>query len=187
MTPFLQAKVPFVKELLSKAHHEFILDKLKRGPLVSIDQLCDDDCIAIFIKFDVKILKNNNIIVTGTLNNHYLWHILVKSLTSSPPPKIQRNRTKNVVNGGIHLQQRKKETAQYLSGYYLNSTPSTLLCVIRRNYFQSWPGMTTNLIAKHFPKFLAKAKEHLDQEQKNLRSTKLPPSAHEEDSIPAQQ
>ena len=68
--------------------------------------------------------------------------------------------------------------AQYLSGSCMNPTPSTLLHAIRRNHFQSWPGMTTKLISKHLPKCIATGKGYLDQDQKNIRSTKLPPSLH---------
>ena len=58
--PSLQAKVTLSKELSNKAQPAFILDKLKTGSLLSISQLCNDDCIAIFNKFNVNILKKQD-------------------------------------------------------------------------------------------------------------------------------
>jgi len=46
--------------------------------------------------------------------------------------------------------------------------------------------MTTKLISKHHPKFIATAKGHLDQEQKNIRSTKILRSPPEDDTNPKQ-
>ena len=81
-----------------------------------------------------------------------------------------------MANGVICLRQTKKEMAQYLSGWCMNSTTSTLLRSIRRNHFQPWPRMITKLISKHLPKCIITAKGHLDQEQKSIRYTKILPS-----------
>ena len=104
ITPSLQAKVP--KKLSNKTQYLFILDELKTGSFLSIFQLCDDDCIVIFSKFNVKIFKNNRIIITGTRNNHILWSITLQSPTS-PTPKVSR-RSNNMANGVIRLRQTKK-------------------------------------------------------------------------------
>ena len=89
ITPSLQAKVTLSKELSNKAQYVFILDDLKTGYPLSIGQLCDDDCIAIFRKFNFNILKNNRIIITGTRNDHGMWSILLQSPTS-PTPEVPR-------------------------------------------------------------------------------------------------
>ena len=49
--------VPLAPELSEKATTGYILDNLETGSLVSIAQLCDDDCIALFTKYDIKIIK----------------------------------------------------------------------------------------------------------------------------------
>ena len=39
-------------------------------------QLCDDDCVSIFTKFDVKSLKHNRVIITGLRDRtNGLWNI----------------------------------------------------------------------------------------------------------------
>ena len=125
------------------------------------------------------------VVITGTRNDYGMWSIPLQSPTF-PNPKVPI-RSSNVANGVIRLRQTNKEMAQYLSGCCLNPTPSTLIHVIQRNHFQSWPAMTTKLISKNLPKYIAKAKEHFDQEQKNVHSTKLLPSLLEDHTVPKQE
>ena len=70
-------QVPLAPQLSKSAQHGHVLDGLKTGSaLISIGQLCDDDCAAIFTKFNVKIIKDGNIIITGTRDSQNgLWTI----------------------------------------------------------------------------------------------------------------
>ena len=44
--------------------------------LISIGQLCDDDCIAIFSKNDLNIFKNNKLVLQGKRNKTGgLWNV----------------------------------------------------------------------------------------------------------------
>ena len=61
----LQGQLPLSKKLSLTAQAAFVLDDLKTGTLISLAQLCDDDCIAVFTRYDVKLLKNNEVIITG--------------------------------------------------------------------------------------------------------------------------
>jgi hypothetical protein len=67
--------LPLSPLLSDTAQKAFVLDDLRTGTLVSLAQLCDDDCIAVFSKFDVKILKNNQVIITGVRTDNGLWSI----------------------------------------------------------------------------------------------------------------
>ena len=49
--------------LSTQAKTAYVLDELKTGTLISLSQLCDDDCIAIFTRYDVKIVKNDSVII----------------------------------------------------------------------------------------------------------------------------
>ena len=53
----------------------FVLDYLKNGTLISLSQLCDDDCIALFTKYGVKRIKKYQVIITGKLDDNGLWSI----------------------------------------------------------------------------------------------------------------
>ena len=75
-------------------------------------------------------------------------------------------------NGVLKLDKTKAELAQYLSSALLSPAKSTLLWAINNNHLITFPGLISSLISKHLPKSVVTSKGHLDQEFKNLRSTK---------------
>ena len=159
MTPTHSGILPLSPLLSNKAQSAFVLDDLKTGTLVSLSQLCDDDCIAIFSRFKVQILKQDKIIITGKRMSNGLWSIPLQI-----PPQHQ-------VNGILRLDQTKQELAIYHHATLGSPVPSTLLRAIRRGHLITFPGLTTTLISKHLPKSLATVLGHQDQEAKNIRST----------------
>ena len=50
---------------------------------------------------------------------------------------------------------------------------STLLRAIKRGHFTACTGLTTILITKHLPKYIASSKGHLRGQQKNIQSTEF--------------
>jgi hypothetical protein len=151
-------------------------DNLKSGSLISIGQLCDDECVALFTKYGVKILKHGKVIITGKHNaKNGLWNIpLAPKDNSSPTTQPQpTNRPQHQANGAIQNLQTKQDLAGYLHGCNLSPLPSTFLQAVQRGHYESWPGLTPSLISKHLPKALATSKGHLQMQQKNIRSTKL--------------
>jgi hypothetical protein len=88
-----QGQLSLSPHLSSAAQSAFVLDDLKTGTLISLAQLCDDDCIAIFTRYDVKLLKNNKVVITGTRMSNGLWSLPLgsppthwTSLPSDRPP-----------------------------------------------------------------------------------------------------
>ena len=75
---------------------------------------------------------------------------------------------------------RKDKTKIDLAAYHhasiFSPVQSTLVYVIKNNYFTSWPGLSQKLITKNLPTVLATAKGHLNQEKKNFQSTKSIPA-----------
>jgi hypothetical protein len=163
MSAAVQGQLPLSDKLSAPAQAAFVLDDLKTGTLISLAQLCDDDCIAIFNKYDVKILKNNEVIITGTRTNNGLWSIPIN------------NTPNHQANGILRTDKPKQELAIYLHATLGSPAPTTLLRAIRRHHLTTIPGLTTNLISKHLPKSIATALGHQDQEAKHLRSTKVQP------------
>jgi hypothetical protein len=160
----LKGNLPLSPKLSSTAQSAFVLNDLQTGTLISLAQLCDDDCIAIFNKYDVKILKNDKVIITGTRMSNGLWSLPIK------PPQHQ-------ANGVLRTDKPKQELATYLHAALGSPVPSTLLRAIRRNHLVTFPGLTANLVTKHLPKSLATVLGHQDQEAKHLHSTKALPAA----------
>jgi hypothetical protein len=161
----LQGQLPLSKKLSPTAQSAFVLDDLKTGTLLSLAQLCDDDCIAVFTRYDVKLLKNNEVIIIGKRMSNGLWSLPINS------PHTHQ------ANGILRTDRPKQELATYLHAALGSPAPSTLLRAIRRGHLISIPGLTTNLISKHLQKSIATTLGHQDQEAKHLRSTKLPTPA----------
>lgn len=163
----LHGLLPLSSSLSATAQSAFALNDLKTGSLVSLSQLCDDDCVAIFNKYDVKIHKNNKIIITGTRMNNGLWSVPIETAST------------HQANGILRLDQPKADLASYHHAALGSPVSSTLLRAIRRGHLTTWPGLTTQLIAKHLPKSIATTLGHQDQEAKNIRSTTstIPPTA----------
>jgi hypothetical protein len=130
--------------------------------------LCDNECIALFTKYDVKIYKDGKVIIVGQRNNvNGLWHILLAPKETETPP-IQHS-----ANGAIRNVRTKQDLAAFLHACAFSPQYSTFLRAIRRNHFDSWPGLTTTLITKHLKKSLVTSKRHLCMEQQNIQSTKI--------------
>jgi len=179
MLSTIKGTLPLANELSPSAQQAFSLDSLKTGTLISLAQLCDDDCIALFSRYEVKIIKHDKVIITGRRMSNGLWSIPI-----ADTPLHQ-------ANGILRTDKVKSELARFHHATMGGPVPSTLLRAIRRGHLATFPGMTTNLISKHLPKSLSTTLGHQDQEAKNLRSTKpiapsLSPSPpHDEDLAPA--
>jgi hypothetical protein len=66
MPTTLRGRLSLSDKLSPSSQSAFVLDDLQTGTLISLGKLCDDDCIAIFTKHDVQLLKDNEVIIKGT-------------------------------------------------------------------------------------------------------------------------
>jgi hypothetical protein len=158
-----RATVPLATELSDDAKVGHIFDDLKSGSLLSIGQLCDDDCVALFTKYNVKVYKQGQIIIVGKRDpSNGLWTVPLAPKTPIPQ-----------ANGAIQDNNTKADLAMFLHASMFCPVPSTLLRAVERSHFASWPGLTTSLVKKHLAKSLSTSKGHLRMQQKNIQSTKL--------------
>jgi hypothetical protein len=62
-----------------------ILPKLTSSNLISLGQLCDDDCEILLNKHEMKAMKNNKVILKGYRNSKDgLWDIPIPKTTITP-------------------------------------------------------------------------------------------------------
>ena len=148
--------------LNATSQEAFDLENLKTGTLISLAKLCDDDCIALFTKYEVNIIKNNQVIITGKRESNGLWSIPLKPAS----PRLQ-------ANGILHLNKTRQELAMYHHTTLGIPAPSTLLRAIWNGRLIGIPGLTTNLISKHLPPSIATAMGHQYQEATSLLSTRV--------------
>ena len=81
IVPHSQCTLPLSTTLSSQAKHGYVFDDLRTGSLISLDQLCDDECIRIFSKYKLRILKDNKIIIEERRTDNGLWEIPI----ATPP------------------------------------------------------------------------------------------------------
>ena len=113
----------------SLAPTALVYPNLNNESLLSIGQLCDDGCIAIFEKSKLSILKNGKVILSGHRNStDGLWD-------------VPFNQYENKINYIISRDKNKTELAQYFHGCAFSPVISTFQECIRRGNFISWPGI----------------------------------------------
>jgi hypothetical protein len=142
-----------------------IFPALTSGPLLSIGQLCDHGCIAIFDRNTVQITFNNATVLQGHRNhNTGLWYVDVQSPSIMPPLHQACS---------VYHTTTLPELIQFLHATCFSPSQSTFIAAIQAGYLLTWPGLTAGLVAKYLPKSLATAKGHLDQQRKHIRSTAI--------------
>jgi hypothetical protein len=78
----------------------------------------------------------------------------------------------------------KADLVTFLHAACFSPATSTFLRAVKAGYFATWPRLTPGLVTKHLPKSIASIKGHLDQQHKNVRSTKpTPPKPSTEPSF----
>ena len=132
-----------------------VFDGLHSASLISLCQLCDDDCVAILYKNVINIIKSKTLILKGHRNNiDFLWGIPI----SIPV----RHRAMAI----IPKEKTKIELIQYIHGCFFSPTPRTFLKAINNGNFLTWPVLNNQQVLKHLPPRTATALGHLDQEIK---------------------
>ena len=154
-------RLPNVSQQASEAD---ILPSFKHS-LISVGQLCDDDCTATFSKHRCTIYnKHNKPVITGIQNPHtglYEQQIPVRNTQKSQ----QANATLPTTNLHEHI--------KYLHQCAFSPTTRTWIQAAKKGHFKTWPGVTVNAIQCYLPKSEATMLGHLDQQRKNTQSTKL--------------
>ena len=96
--PSTRATILLSTKLSQEAHVGHIFDDLKSGSLVSIEQLCDDYCVAIFTKYHVDIVKNRK----SLLEDNAIPPTAYVTLLSHPnpdsyhPPNLRQLKNPNI-------------------------------------------------------------------------------------------
>ena len=155
-----------------------ILPALKSSSLVSLGQLCDDQCVVLLSNKDLHVIKDNKIIMQGKRNpTDGLWDIPIahpsshsRAFSQKTPHKI--NQLSHKIQVILRQKQSAKELAQYLHASCFSPVISTWIQAIKNNNFISWPGLTPDLIQKHLPLSQATVQGHLHRERQKLQSTK---------------
>ena len=66
--PSQSGQIPLSAKLSTSAKDALILPKLKSSSLISLGQLCDDNCTVILDKKKLQVFKNNEVVLEGQRN-----------------------------------------------------------------------------------------------------------------------
>jgi hypothetical protein len=144
---------------------------LSNHALLSIGTFCDAGCIAIFTATEVIIQHKGNTVLIGNREPPGLWTI---DLNKPAQPAWQAN--------AMYTTQLKTNAIKFLHATCFSPTTVTWTKAIDKGFFSSWPKITTTDVCKLLPKSLATTMGHLDQQRKNLRSTKPNPGKPKDDT-----
>ena len=146
--------------LLDKAQQTTVLPGLKSSSLVSLGQLCDDDCRVMLTKDYLFAIKNNQVILQGTRNPHNgLWDIplpkpqgqlgTITDHSKQPTPVLRYNQQSSHINVILWYDQDKHNLIAFLHAACFAPVKSTFLKAIQNNHFTMWPGLTVQSVKKH--------------------------------------
>jgi hypothetical protein len=164
-------QLPLHHSFSMKAKTAHVLDGITNASLISIGQLCDDDCVAVLDKRVIKVFKDQQCVLQGYRNpTDGLWDIALPAPSAQPTPVASPSQQINAI---IRKDLSKTQLVQYLHGCCGSPVLSTWNKAIKNGNFITWPGIDS-LSLSSLPKSIASAKGHLDQERKNLQSTRVP-------------
>ena len=134
-----QGLLPF-PSLSTNAQTALIYPDLNNESLLSIGQFCVDDCLALFTKKNVYIIKDDAVILNGVRNRtDGLWDIQLPDNTSLHQ---QNDEPKNNMNYIITKDNSKTKLAQYLLATAYSLAISTFEYAIENGNFVTWYGIT---------------------------------------------
>ena len=116
-------------KLSPKAQSARVFNNTTTGSLISMVQLCYDDCIAIFTKFEIKKLKHNQVIITRLRDRtNGLWNI---PLEPSPPAQQSSTRSHPIqANSILCYDTTKRELDKYFHVAAFSPVKSTFITAI---------------------------------------------------------
>jgi hypothetical protein len=159
------ATLPF-PNLPTKALEAHVFPRLNGQALLSIGTFCDAGCTATFTATDVTITLGGQIILSGKREPPGLWKTIInKPLDSDKINPWQAN--------GAYTTQLRSNAIKFMHAACFSPTTATWTKAIDSGAFQSWPGLTSKAVRQLLPKSMATAMGHMDQQRKNLRSTKV--------------
>jgi hypothetical protein len=159
--------IPALPSAATKAH---LFPHLAANALLSIGVLCDNGCEALFTATTVTITLQGKVVMVGHRQSPGLWYVDLENPTANKQT-TQQTTTTDTANVIIDAKT-QAELMEYLHATAFSPVESTFIQAIEKGHFTTWPGLTAEAVRKHLPKSMATAKGHLDQQRKNIQSTK---------------
>eukprot|EP00957_Ditylum_brightwellii_P211412 15366140-Ditylum_brightwellii.AAC.4 len=136
-----------------------VLPNITNSLLMLIGHLCNNGCMALLHKDFLHIYKNNKVVLAGICNRlDGLWDIPINATKwNTTQTTIKLLQSLSLI---VRKDKTKSEFAVYFHACAFSPPLSTFQAAVKKGNFIKWPETA------------AMEKGHLDQERKNLQSTK---------------
>jgi len=144
-----------------------IFPALGSTSLLSIGQLCDHGCTAVFTADTVAIHLHDELLLKGHRSSTAptLWTIPLQV----PPPSTQLAAT------AVNTSTKPPDLVAFAHASLFSPALTTLAQALRKDYVVGFPGLTSPTLAKYPPMSMATAKGHLDQARQHPHRVSAPP------------
>ena len=172
-------------QLPINARTAHIFPDLKSGSLISIGQLCDHNCTAIFDATQVKIYYKDAIIMSGarSINTNNLWVLELDDLPNQTTTNVVTFADSSVSTTSVGTanslvaHDTMSERIAFYHATCFSPVISTWCDAIDAGHFTTWPELTSARVRKHLPRgSIPMIKGHLHQQRANIQSTKKHPN-----------
>jgi hypothetical protein len=129
----------FLTDLPHQARQAHILPGLVHNSLISVGQLCDNECSVIFTQDQVTVSRNGKDVMYGSRDRKSrFWRVNLK----------QKINTKISQYNHAHDNNNQKDLIHYLHAACLSLVKSTWIKAIKNGNFSSWPGLNEYSVEK---------------------------------------
>jgi hypothetical protein len=151
-------------DLPPQARQAHILPGLVYNSLISVGQLCDNECSVILTQDQVMVSRNGKDVMYGSRDpKSRLWRVNLN----------QKMNTKIAQCNHAHDNNNQKDLINYLHAACFSPVKSTWIEAIKNGFFSSWPGLNEHSVEKYLSKSTSTAKGHLNKQRQNARTTKI--------------
>jgi hypothetical protein len=172
-TGTMNLPLPHLKASTTKSH---AFPKLASSSLLSVGQICDNACTAIFNSTSVHMYRNQDNtflpsqppIIAGTRTIPFKPLYNIRMSPKAPPSYIGIHAANSLTGKLRHLQDRM---AFYHAALF-SPVLSTWTHTISAGYLDSWPALTTKQVTQYAPRSKAMSLQHMHAQRSNIGSTK---------------
>jgi hypothetical protein len=170
-TATAQLPLPSLTAASTKSH---AFPTLASGSLLSVGQICDNACTAVFNSSSVRMYHNQDVTITparppfltGTGNMPFEPLYNIRIPTTLPP--LQGHACNALTSKLPHLQDR---IAFYHASLFSPVLP-TWTYAMNEGFLDSFPALTTKQVTQYAPRSKATSLGHMHAQRSNIKSTK---------------
>jgi len=137
--------------------------------LISVPKLADSDYITVFDKSQATIYDATTTAITAT--NPSILNAPRCTATGLWKLPLETSHPTETLSAIFDLPSARQTLLWYhaAAGF---PAKETFIHAVRAGHYSTWPGLTANMIARHFPDSIETAKGHLKGQRQGIRSTK---------------